>query len=639
MQDWSAEQLSAGGGATQDSVLLALLNGTAEAQGVVLLVAAAVARSCVQAEDQLAQRESKPKRETRARGLLAAALSKELRELGAGLTALVGRPLRLVDLVLPESQRWLRELLLERLRLAEFAKLPAVAEESEEWLERFAAQRVRSAPLPLFDSELELEWAVAQPERLPVGVLAPWLPVCPLAPAAGPVGVEGEGAALRVVCSRPDWRRLVLSVPAAQGAPLELLLSVMSVGRPAAEDTDSRELAAVIAAQAQELSERIQEAAEAVPPDKWLFFSLAEDQKAVCWLGRLAQALWRESVQERWDLGERRRRPKPVPAGPVEGMSVFLSAAGKSELVAGSGVRLLTAAGDDVEELEELEERVDARMIDAQSHFGFRLLRWLARDARALGGEGGEVKIRGGWTELAALVLGVEPAAVNKRDVTALRKAAESMKRLVQIPWAGKNILDSWFLNTATLRAPEDRRIVELVISVGPWARWDLVPSPNSLPRGQRPATRAHEIPPANVEPVLVLGPVNAAPELALPAALGRLFDDRVLQYPKGVRVTQEDFVKLLQRFGLGAAHAPLLQEEWLTAKKEKELTGRADVPPLLKVTANGGWQWNEERWPEGHEWHLRGCAAVLEAKALPSGALAGKGAKGKKGKRPPPLR
>jgi hypothetical protein len=320
-------------------------------------------------------------------------------------------------------------------------------------------------------------------------------------------------------------------------------------------------------------------------------------------------------------------------------MSVFLSAAGKSELVAGSGVRLLTAAGDDVEELEELEERVDARMIDAQSHFGFRLLRWLARDARALGGEGGEVKIRGGWTELAALVLGVEPAAVNKRDVTALRKAAESMKRLVQIPWAGKNILDSWFLNTATLRAPEDRRIVELVISVGPWARWDLVPSPNSLPRGQRPATRAHEIPPANVEPVLVLGPVNAAPELALPAALGRLFDDRVLQYPKGVRVTQEDFVKLLQRFGLGAAHAPLLQEEWLTAKKEKELTGRADVPPLLKVTANGGWQWNEERWPEGHEWHLRGCAAVLEAKALPSGALAGKGAKGKKGKRPPPLR
>jgi hypothetical protein len=180
MQDWSAEQLSAGGGATQDSVLLALLNGTAEAQGVVLLVAAAVARSCVQAEDQLAQRESKPKRETRARVLLAAALSKELRELGAGLAALVGRPLRLVDLVLPESQRWLRELLLERLRLAEFAKLPAVAEESEEWLERFAAQRVRSAPLPLFDSELELEWAVAQPERLPVGVLAPWLPVCPL---------------------------------------------------------------------------------------------------------------------------------------------------------------------------------------------------------------------------------------------------------------------------------------------------------------------------------------------------------------------------------------------------------------------------------------------------------------------------
>lgn len=634
MQDWSAEQLSAGGGATQDSVLLALLNGAAEAQGVVLLVAAAVARSCVQAEDLQAKRERKAKRETRARELLAAALGKELKELGAGLTARVGRQLRLVDLVLPESQSVLRELLLERLRLAEFAKLPAVAAESEAWLERFAGQRVRSAPLPLFGSELE--WAVAQPERLPVGVLAPWLPMCPLAPAAGPVGVEGEGEELRVVCSRPDWRRLVLSVPAAEGAPLELLLSV-SVG--AALPEDSRELAAVIAAQAQELSERIQEAAEAVPPDKWLFFSFTEDQKAVCWLARLAQALWRESVLARWDLGERRRRPKPVPAGPVEGMSVFLSAAGKPELVAGSGVRLLTAAGDDVEELEELEERVDARMIDAQSHFGFRLLRWLARDARALGGEGGEVKIRGGWTELAALVLGVEPAAVNKRDVTALRKAAESMKRLVQIPWAGKNILDSWFLNTATLRAPEDRRIVELVISVGPWARWDLVPSPNSLPRGQRPATRAHEIPPASVEPVLVLGPVNAAPELALPAALGRLFDDRVLQYPKGVRVTEEDFVRLLLRFGLGAAHAPLLREEWLTAKKEKELTGRDDVPPLLKVTASGGWQWNEERWPEGHEWHLRGCAAVLEAKALPSGALAGKGAKGKKGKRPPPQR
>jgi hypothetical protein len=635
MLDWSAEQLSSGGGAAQDSVLLALLTGAAEAQGVVLLVAAAVARSGVQAEDQQAKRESKPKRETRARGLLAAALSKELRELGAGLAALVGRPLRLVDLVLPESQRGLRELLLARLRRAEFARLPAIEAEAEEWLARFAGQRVRSAALPLFDSELE--WTVAQPERLPMGVLAPWLPVCPLAPAAGPVGVEGEGAALRVVCSRPDWRRLVLSVPAAQGAPLELLLSVMMVGRPAAEDADSRELAAVIAAQAQELSERIQEAAEAVPPEEWLAFSLTEDQRALCWLARLAQALWRESVLARWDLGERKRRPKPVPAGPVEDLGVFLSASGKPELLADSGVRLLTAEGDAVEDQQVLEAKVGNRELAAQSHLGVRLYQWLARDARVLGGgDGAEVKIRGGWTELAALVLGVDAAAVNKRDVTELRSVTLDLQRLRQIPWADKTLLDCWLLMTAERRAAEDARVVELVITVGPWARWDLVPEVNSVPSGRRRVVRALEIPPPEVAPELVLGPRNTAPELCLPAALSRLFDDKVKQYPKGVRVTEADLVKLLQRFGLRPEHAPLLREEWLTAKKERELTGRADLPPLLHVTESGGWQWNRERWPEGHEWHLRRNAAVLGAKPLPGPAPAGKGAKGKKGKPPP---
>jgi len=189
---------------------------------------------------------------------------------------------------------------------------------------------------------------------------------------------------------------------------------------------------------------------------------------------------------------------------------------------------------------------------------------------------------------------------------------------------------------TAERRAVEDARVVELVITVGPWARWDLVPEVNSVPSGRRRAVRAHEIPPPEIAPLLVLGPRNTAPELCLPAALGRLFDDRALQYPKGVRVTEADLVKLLQRFGLRPEHAPLLREEWLTAKKEKELKGRADVPPLLKVTASGGWQWNEERWPEGHEWHLRRHAAVLGAKPLPGPAPAGKGAKGKKGKPPP---
>ena len=638
MQDWSAEQLSAGGGAAQDSQLLALLTGAAESQGVVLLVAAAVARGGVQAEDQQAKRESKAKRETRARELLAAALGKELRALGAGLTARVGRPLRLVDLVQPESLRVLQELLLERLRLAEFAKLPAVAAESEEWLARFAGQRVRSAPLPLFDSEMQPleEWAVAQPERLPMGVLAPWLPVCPAAPAAGAVGVEGEGAALRVVCSRPDWRRLVLSVPAAERAPLELLLSV-SVG--AAVPEESAELAAVITAQAQELSERIQETAEAVPPEEWLAFSFTEDQRRGCWLKRLAAALWRESVQARWDLGERKRRTKPVPTGPVEGMSVFLSAAGKPELLADSGVRLLTAEGDAVEDQQVLEAKVSNRELAAQSHLGVRLYHWLARDARVLGGgDGAEVKIRGGWTELAALVLGVDAAAVNKRDVTELRSVTLDLQRLRQIPWADKTLLDCWLLMTAERRAAEDARVVELVITVGPWARWDLVPEVNSVPSGRRRIVRAQEIPPAEIAPELVLGPRNTAPELCLPAALSRLFDDKVKQYPKGVRVTEADLVKLLQRFGLRPEHAPLLREEWLTAKKERELTGRKDLPPLLHVTESGGWQWNRERWPEGHEWHLRRNAAVLGAKPLTRPAPAGKGAKGKKGK-PPPLR